>query len=124
MADYDPFLTYISSETTNWIMRFLERRWGLALVSFLPLDAQQWLVQLQHEISRLIVGEQDNEFNDSRTYIEYHNPEQFHCTHFVLARKRLINPFFRKLRGIIHDNPKSIIMEGHHDEGETIVISC
>jgi len=103
MPNMDPFETF-DLETLLGIVKNLEKRWGLTLVSFLPSDAQERLVQLQYEISKLWNGQSDDTMREARPYIIFYEPWQFHCTHLTLTRSTPKGPIQRK----------TLVREGHH----------
>jgi hypothetical protein len=70
----------------------MEMRWGLTLVSFLPVSATEKIVKLQQEISN-----RWNKCSKSRNlpynfYFEFYQSAQFHCTHFTLKRSTPCGP--------------------------------
>jgi len=86
MSNTDPFASYVSEATLCAIVKNMERRWGLALVSFFTPEAQERVVLLQHEISKLWGECGKDSIRRGRLYIEFYQPQQFHCTHLTLAR--------------------------------------
>ena len=87
MSNTDPFAPDASGATLSAIVKNLERRWGVTLVSFLPETQEQvHAVQLQREISKLWNGQAEDSMRQGRLYIEFYEPHHFHCTHFTLTR--------------------------------------
>lgn len=86
MPKIEPFVEYVSLETLLGIVKNLEKRWGIALVSFLPSNAQERIVQLQYDIAKLWNGQSKDVMRQSRSYIKFYEPKQFHCTHITLTR--------------------------------------
>ena len=86
MQTPDPFSSHSLKTTLAEIVKNLEKRWGLTLVSFLPPDAQKHLKQLQLHLSKLICGPNRNDIDQARICIKLYEPEQFHCTHFTFRR--------------------------------------
>lgn len=77
----------VDCDTLSAIVKSLERRWGLTLVSFLPPVAQAQIIELQGCISGLWDKRPgENNIRHGRPYIEFYEPEQFHCTHLTLRR--------------------------------------
>ncbi|MCE7923478.1 MAG: hypothetical protein DYG98_10500 [Haliscomenobacteraceae bacterium CHB4] len=70
---------------TEGVIKNLEIRWGLTIVSFIPEKAQRKLISLQHEVASILSKDKEP-VRTSRHYISYYRPEQFHCTHFTLTR--------------------------------------
>lgn len=85
----DPFL---NKETLFTIVKDMERRWGLSLVSFLPTVVHDNVELLQKEISKLVYG--DVLPNDPS--IEFYGPTQLHCTHLTLTRSNAWGPVKEK----------------------------
>lgn len=83
MSNTDPF---VSGEALSTIVKDLERRWGLTLVSFLPPAAQERIVQLQDEISNRLGGCGDASARQGGLYLEFYQPSHLHCTHLTLTR--------------------------------------
>ncbi len=86
MSNADPFASYVSEATLSAIVKNMERRWGLTLVSFFPPEVQEYVVQLQHKVSKLFGGHGKDSIRRGRLYIEFYQPQQFHCTHLTLTR--------------------------------------
>jgi hypothetical protein len=82
----NPFL-HVDKKALSSIVKSLENRWGLTIVSFLPTQVQQELVSLQSQISNMANSfAQKDDIREGRKFIEIYPPEQFHCTHFTLTR--------------------------------------
>jgi len=103
MPKKDPF-EKPDPETLLEIVKNLEKRWGVTLVSFLPSDAQERIVQLQYEISKLWNGQIDDAMREARPYVKFYEPRQFHCTHLTLTRSTPKGPIQRE----------AFVREGHH----------
>jgi hypothetical protein len=102
MSQVDPFASS-TPEILSGIVKNLEKRWGLTLVSFLPPEAQEGVVQLQYEVSKLWNGQPDAGMREARPYVEFYAPEQFHCTHLTLRRSTPKGPIQRR----------AFVREGH-----------
>jgi len=76
---------------TNLIVRDLEKRWGLTLVSFLPRDACARVLALQQEISRLAYGPAPGP-TVGEPAIEFYDQNHLHCSHFTLTRSSAWGP--------------------------------
>lgn len=86
MSNSDPFDTRTLETTLSAIVKNMERRWGLTLVSFLPPEARERLLQLQGRISRPWDGKAEDRLSQGRFYLELYQPRQLHCTHLTLTR--------------------------------------
>jgi hypothetical protein len=98
-----------NSSTTNEteallaaVVKNLEKRWGLTLASFLPLGAHGRILQLQREISRLIVADSAPSLRQGRFYIEFYEPQHFHCTHLTLTRSDPSGPV--RVKGFVKES--------------------
>lgn len=85
MPRMNPFVPYINQATLEGIVRNLEQRWGLTIVSFLPQNAQARVRELQHKLGKLW-DSKNNDLRESRVYISFYEPDHFHCTHLTLTR--------------------------------------
>jgi hypothetical protein len=73
------------------IVKNLERRWGLSIVSFLPADAQEEITRTQVEISKVVDASIDTA-ERSEPYVEFYNRRQLHSTHLTLTRSSPYGP--------------------------------
>lgn len=89
MPDSDPFF---SGEALPTIVKNMERRWGLTLVSFLPPEAQDNVVTLQDEISKLCEGYSTIRKKQGSWYFEFYQARYLHCTHLTLTRSVPLGP--------------------------------
>lgn len=64
----------------NNVVKNLEKRWGLSLVSFLPEDIHQNIIEIQNKVCSIFNISFQNEF------IQFYDHSHFHCTHFTLRR--------------------------------------
>lgn len=85
MSGANPFITFVSVDALSEIVKNLERRWGLTLVSFVPPKAQQEIIQLQSQLLARIDG-------GTRQYLELYQPESLHLTHLTLTRSNPQGP--------------------------------
>jgi len=105
----DSLEDYFSSHTVDWTLQFLERRWGLTLVSFLALKAQEPLFRLQQDIAKTVVGKEDNQLLTSREYVEFHDIEHIHGTHFVLTESQPNGPV--RVSDTIRGDPLQMLLQ-------------
>jgi hypothetical protein len=99
MTNTDPFANGKALQT---IVKNLEKRWGLSLVSFLPPDAQRMVVQIQNEITRRLHA--SSSFAEpTQPHIEFYHPSHLHSTHLTLTRSDPSGPV----------NAASFVKEGH-----------
>ncbi|MDY6989535.1 MAG: hypothetical protein SWQ30_15925 [Thermodesulfobacteriota bacterium] len=103
MQEPDPFAK-IDPKVFLEIIKNLEKRWGLTLVSFLPAPAQERIFQLQYEISKLWNGQGEDAMREVRPYVVFHEAGNLHCTHLTLARSTPKGPIKRA----------AFVREGHH----------
>lgn len=89
MSDPDPFF---SGEALPTIVKNMERRWGLTLVSFLPPEAQDNVVTLQGEISKLCEGCSNVRKRRGSWFFEFYQARHLHCTHLTLTRSTPLGP--------------------------------
>ena len=94
---------FMSQEALLAIVKNLEKRWGLSLVSFLPVDAQEAITRIQAEISKATdlsasAAEQDD------PYIEFYDRYQLHSTHLTLTRSSSHGPV----------KASHLVKSGHH----------
>jgi hypothetical protein len=104
MSTKDPFPHGISRETLENVVKNLEKRWGLTVVSFLPKNIQCRVEDIQREIGQFwnMTG---RDFRQSRQYISFYDAEQLHCSHLTLVRSDPSGPirektFVRKGHGL------------------------
>lgn len=102
MSPVDPFSSS-TPEILSRVVKNLEERWGLTLVSFLPPEAQEGVVQLQYEVSKLWNGQPNAGMREARPYVEFYAAEQLHCTHLTLKRSTPKGPIQRR----------AFVREGH-----------
>ncbi len=87
LYDYGGVMTEIFepfSKIDSWFttIKDMEKRWGLSLVSFLPLEAQQEVKSLKNKISNFPgVAKPPSDPN-----IEFYGLSHLHCTHLTLKR--------------------------------------
>jgi len=81
----NPFSS-IDAASLSAIIKNQEMRWGLTLVSFLSPDIQNKVAKLQDDISSSGILAPIDNLCTARKYIEFYNPEHFHCTHLTLTR--------------------------------------
>lgn len=74
------------------LIKNMERRWGLTLVSFLPREVHEPVVRLQQRIAGLLDIAGAPDLRRARCCVELHPPEQLHCTHLTLARSNPQGP--------------------------------
>ncbi len=87
MPKTDPFAKDSYDKTLLGIVKNLEIRWGLTLVSFLPPNAQERIVKLQYSIAKLWRDKQTKDvMRRGRLYVKFYAPQHFHCTHLTLTR--------------------------------------
>ncbi len=79
MPRNDPFS---KKKTLQAIVKNMEKRWGLTLVSFLPPGAQKCVASLQREISNLAYGAA----SPCDPFIEFYGLSHLHSTHLTLRR--------------------------------------
>jgi len=82
----NPFESPCSARTVAHVVKNLERRWGLSIVSFLPRSAHERCAEVQEEIAKSCGGEGEAGVRVGRQYIEFQDAEQLHCTHLTLRR--------------------------------------
>jgi hypothetical protein len=72
------------------VVKDLERRWGLTLVSFVPSASAAPLLRLQRLIQELL----DRHLGARRDEpaVEFYDVEQLHCTHLTLTRSSAWGP--------------------------------
>lgn len=63
----------------------LERRWGLTLVSFLPVESAGPLLRVRERLRQLVEGADE-------PVAEFYDAEQMHCTHLTLTRSSAWGP--------------------------------
>jgi hypothetical protein len=68
------------------VVKSLERRWGITLVSFLSESAQHQIEQLQMKVAKLFGENPQESLRQGRHYIEFYEPHQLHSTHYTLTR--------------------------------------
>ena len=68
------------------LVKNLERRWGLSLVSFLPRAAAVECVGIQKEISAWCSHLQEDNLREGRGFVEFQDCTQLHCTHLTMRR--------------------------------------
>ena len=88
MSKSNPF---ISKALVN-IIKYMEVRWGLTLVSFLPSSIHENIISLQKDISN-----RWNKCSDTRNslhnfYFAFYHPSHFHTTQFTLKRSTPCGP--------------------------------
>lgn len=88
MLKSDPF---ISKAFVN-VLKYMEMRWGLTLVSFLPSTIHQNIVKLQKEISNLWIKCSEDRNSLRNFYFEFYHPSHLHCTHLTLMRSDPCGP--------------------------------
>jgi hypothetical protein len=74
------------------LIKNMEKRWGLTLVSFLQPDTQNHVVKVQVRISELFGEAGRQGLRQSRPFIDFYDRQQFHCTHFTLTRSDPAGP--------------------------------
>ncbi len=74
------------------IVKNLELRWGLSLVSFAPEEAHDSLVDLQRRLGELGSGRSTGDLRCGRPWISLHGRDHFHCTHMTLRRSDPAGP--------------------------------
>lgn len=97
MPEIDPFSR---RETLLTLVKDMEKRWGLSLVSFLPQPTQECVALLQKEISRLAYT---NAYPLDPS-IELYGLPHLHCTHLTLARSNAWGPIMAQ----------DFVKPGHH----------
>ena len=85
ISKIDPFS---KRDTLLTIVKNIEKRWGLSLISFLPLDAQQHVKSLQDKISNFPYVTKPPV--DPNT--EFYGLSHLHCTHLTLRRSNVWGP--------------------------------
>ena len=80
--------TYTNGKTLNGIVSWLEKMWLLGLVSFLPIKAQENIREQRHKIAKLLGGKGEEVMGQARRYVEFHEPQAFHCTQLLLKLDR------------------------------------
>ncbi len=97
ISKIDPFS---NADTLLTIVKDMERRWGLTLVSFLPASAQERVALLQKRISRLAY----RDVRPGNPSIEFYQHSHLHCTHVTLKRSSAWGPVMER----------SFVREGHN----------
>ena len=82
----DPFESCLPVSTSAELVKNLERRWGLSIVTFLPGSIYEKYAATRREIPGLWGAEEASADREGRAYIEFPDPEQLHCTHLTLRR--------------------------------------
>lgn len=82
LSNKDPFT---DQKALLAIVKNLEKRWGLSLVSFLPAGAQEEITRIQAQISK-VVDASTGAAEQEEPYIEFYNRGQLHSTHLTLTR--------------------------------------
>jgi hypothetical protein len=102
MSKSDPF---VSKAFVN-VLKYMEVRWGLTLVSFIPSNAHEKIVSLQKGISYRWNKCTDTKSTLRNFYFEFYHPSHFHCTHFTLKRSTPCGPI--KTTSLVKKNYKII----------------
>jgi hypothetical protein len=92
MTSIDPFAPDALDTTVAALVKNMERRWGLTLVSFVPPEAQERLLDVQRHIAGLGGAEAQAGLRAGRPYLEFRQPAQFHTTQFTLTRSDPAGP--------------------------------
>jgi len=74
------------------IIKYMEKRWGLTLVSFVPSTTHDNIIQLQKEISHRWNKCSDTSNTLRNFYFEFYHPSHFHSTHLTLTRSDPCGP--------------------------------
>lgn len=106
MPPKDPFLGNSNHDSIDAVVKNLEKRWGLTLVSFLPPEAQSQVIRLQTSIVGFWSGHRVDECPE-HLYLSLYSRDQFHCTQFTLTRSDPCGPVL-----------KSRFIKDGHDESE------
>ena len=102
----NPFNDNQIEKTLSEIVKNLEYRWGLTLVSFLPADIKNEIHQIQVRLSNLCTDQNDPGLRGGRTTFSFYNFENCHCTHFTITRSDPKGPVRKKA---IVKNDRSLI---------------
>jgi hypothetical protein len=92
MAGLDPFAPDALDTRLDALVRNMERRWGLSLVSFVPPEAQERLLAVQRQVAGLVCGQAQADLRAARPTVEFRQPVQLHTTHFTLTRSDPAGP--------------------------------
>lgn len=79
-------------DNPSTIVKDLEKRWGLTLVSFLPSEAQERIVLLQTELSKLVYKRDEHNKRGGEPVVDFYKSSQLHCTHLTLTRSNAWGP--------------------------------
>jgi hypothetical protein len=88
MSSKDPFTSH---KALLAIVKTMEKRWGLSLVSFLPVDAQEVIVRVQAEIAKttdVSAGTKEK----AAPFLEFYDRRHLHSTHLTLTRSDPCGP--------------------------------
>jgi hypothetical protein len=72
------------------LVKDLERRWGLTLVSFVPAGSVAPLVRVQQRVQQML--DHDSAVRREEPSAEFYDVEQLHCTHLTLTRSSAWGP--------------------------------
>jgi hypothetical protein len=86
MSFMDPFSHHHIEKTLSEVVKNLEKRWGLTLVSFLPSEAQEQVREVQNAVAQVWKKLIPDDSCQARACIKFYEPDHFHCTHFTLKR--------------------------------------
>jgi len=81
-----PKPTPVVNADTAFIVKNLERRWGLALVSFLPWEAHEAVSKFQSKLARIAYPSGQDIKREGQPILEFYESSQLHCTHLTLTR--------------------------------------
>lgn len=77
---------FATGDALGVLVKQLEKRWGLALVSFLAPEAGSHLHRIQEQIARALLPTSKNAIRDINHYVDLYGVGHLHCTHLTLAR--------------------------------------
>jgi hypothetical protein len=93
MTGLDPFAPDALDTSLAAMVKNMERRWGLSLVSFVPPEARERLLAVQRQVAGLAGGGPPQaDLRAGRPYVEFRQPAQLHTTQFTLTRSDPAGP--------------------------------
>jgi hypothetical protein len=79
-----------SEFSTLAAVKDLERRWGLTLVSFVPIGSAAPLLRVQQLVQKML--DRHLVVRPDEPLVEFYDVEQLHCTHLTLTRSSAWGP--------------------------------
>ena len=79
-----------SEFSTLAAVKDLERRWGLTLVSFVPVGSAAPLLRVQRHVQKML--DSHLAVRPDEPLVEFYDVEQLHCTHLTLTRSSAWGP--------------------------------